>query len=343
VQTFDYIRLTPRQDGWKVRLHKDQPYADITTLNLVHAVRPRWLLAEPLAYELFRHAGSPTPLAGHVRAWFDNRPLGYCLYVEQPNASFLRRVGRDPDGNLYKLLWYTQGLEGQHEKKNNQDTGHDDLVALVNGLESQRGNSAWPFIEQNFDVESCANYFAVGQCVQNWDGCFNNYFTYHAPGPKGRWDMIPWDLDKTWGDYDGASPRYNWYTLPLTYGMAGDRGPSGSWFGQRGGPWGSAGWWRPPGWFSGPLLANPTFREHFLKRIAELCRTEFSEERFGPVISSLETRLSPEVRVRAEVEGIDPASALAEFRENISSFRRQLTERRAYLLGELAKAGVAPR
>ena len=340
VLTFDYIRLTPRQDGWKVRLHKDQPYAEITTLNLVQGGNPRWLLSEPLAYELFRRAGGPTPLAGHVRAWFDDRLLGYCLFVEQPNSSFLRRLGRDPDGNLYKLLWYTQGLVGQHEKKNNPETGHSDLIALMNGLKSLRGNQAWAFIEQNFKVDSCVNYFAVGQCVQNWDGYFNNYFTYHAPGPDGRWEMIPWDLDKTWGDYDGASSRYDWYTMPLTYGMAGDREPGSRWFGQQNTPWGSTGWWRPPGWFSGPLLAEPTFRQHFLARIAELCRTEFTEERFGPVISALETRLAPEVRVRAEAEGVNAQQALSEFREYVGSFRRQLKERRAFLLRELSKSGL---
>ena len=62
--------------------------------------------------------------------------MGYHLMVEQPNASFLRRNQRDPDGNLYKLLWYGRDLVGQHEKKNNPETGHTDLVALVRSLQS---------------------------------------------------------------------------------------------------------------------------------------------------------------------------------------------------------------
>ena len=55
-------------------------------------------------------------------------------------------------------------------------------------------------------------------CIQNWDGFFNNYFAYHAPGKEGKWEIIQWDLDKTWGDFDGASSNYDWYSMPLTFG-----------------------------------------------------------------------------------------------------------------------------
>jgi len=336
VLTFDHIRLTPRQDGWKVRLHPDAPYVGITTLNVVHEGKPRWLLAEPLGYEVFRRAGVPAPLTGHVRVWVNGRPLGYSLYVEQLNSSFLRRVNRDTHGNLYKLLWYGEGLEGQHEQKNNSALGHQDLAAVMQGLGSEKGEAQWDFIQRTFNVEECVNYFAVGQCLQNWDGFFNNYFAYHEPGPAGRWEMFPWDLDKTWGDYDGASPKYDWYAMPLTYGMNGDKEPA-RWFAQRRHPWGSVEWWRPGGWFSGPLLANPQFRTRFLERLEALCQTEFTEERFGLVIDTLAETLEPEVRWRALMRGGDPRSAVAEFQEDLASFRRQLKERRAVLLRELAK------
>lgn len=336
ILTFDHIRLTPRQDGWKVRLHKDAPYSEMTTLNVVGGGRPRWLLTEPLGYELFRQAGVATPLAGHLRVWFDQRPIGYCLYVEQPNSSFFRRVKRDPDGSVYKLIWYGQGLEGQHEKKNRLTEGHEDLKAVVEGLRKSRGDAQWEFIQQQFRVPEMASYFAASQCVQNWDGFFNNYFVYRSPGKAGRWEMIPWDLDKTWGDYDGASAQYDWYTMPLTYGMTGDKEPA-RWFAQRTHNWGSVEWWRPGGWFSGPILANPGFRPVFLKRLKELCQTEFTEERMGAAIGRLQQTLEPEVVWKATMTGQDVRSAGSEFRDDIASLQRQLKERRAFLLKELGK------
>ncbi|MBL9172716.1 MAG: CotH kinase family protein, partial [Verrucomicrobiales bacterium] len=339
VQTFDHIRLTPRAGGWKVRLHKDRPLDEMTTINLVYEHQPRWVLSEPLGYELFRKSGIPTPKTGHLRLWLQGRPMGYHLMVEQPNASFLRHNQRDSDGNLYKLLWYGQDLVGQHEKKNNPETGHTDLVALVRSLQSRDSAAQWELIQREFNVEELCTYFAVGMCIQNWDGFFNNYFAYHGPGKTGKWEMIPWDLDKTWGDYDGASPEFDWYEMPLTYGMKGDQEPGGRFnlFRQRNSPWGANAWWRPGGYFSAPLLANPEFRQRFLKRLRVLCDTVFTEKEFLPVIDSLERRLEPEVRHRATLEGEDPGAAAAAFHDRMESFRRQLKHRRAYLLQELGR------
>jgi hypothetical protein len=175
-------------------------------------------------------------------------------------------------------------------------------------------------------------------CIQNWDGFFNNYFTYHDVNGTKKWEMYPWDEDKTWGDYDGASPKYDWYEMPLTYGMNGDQGARGliRRFGQ--GPFGGTSWWRPPGYFSGPLLANPEFRKRFLTRLKEICSTVFTEEKIVPIIREMEKRLRPEVRVRAGVQGQDPEEAQREFLGDIESFVSQVKNRRKFILAELEHA-----
>lgn len=357
----DYIRLAPRQGGWKVRLHRDAAWDGMTTLNVLFEFQPRFVLSEHLSYELYRRAGMPAPKSGHVRVWFDGQPQGYHLFVEQPNGSYLKRTGRDDSGNLYKLLWYGQGLVGQHEKKTNPRTGHADLQEIVRQLGAVRGAEAWKVIEANFNVTNFIDYYAVSMCVQNWDGFFNNYFVYHDLKPGGKWEIIPWDQDKTWGDYDGVSAEYDWYTMPLTFGMTGDPVAGGRRLGPfsfgGSGPWGGEAWWRPAGWFSGPLLANPEFRRRFLARLRELCETEFTEASFHPVIEALSRRLEPEVRYRGELvrtgavrpvhffgaggmEGpvTNPEEALAQFRRHIASFKRQVVERRKFVLRELDRA-----
>src|SRR6476646_7441600 len=84
----------------------------------------------------------------------------------------------------------------------------------------------WPGMDRR-SLNNCKKspYYAVNMCIQNWDGFFNNYYAYHNSGRTGKWEIYPWDEDKTWGDYDGASPTYDWYEMPLTYGMAGDQSP----------------------------------------------------------------------------------------------------------------------
>jgi hypothetical protein len=104
-----------------------------------------------------------------------------------------------------------------------------------------------------------------------------------------------------------------------------------------GGPFGGVSWWRPPGYFSGPLLANPQFRKQFLERLREICLNTFTEETFFPIINAMEQRLEPEVRLRAETLGQDPKRALRELAGYMQSFRGQVQNRRKFILGELGK------
>lgn len=330
-RVFDFIQLTPRQGGHKVRLLKDQALDGMTTLNVILEA-PRSGLAEVMAYDLYRRAGVPAPRAEHWRVWLDGRPVGWQLVFEQINRSFLARHGRDDSGRLYKLIWYGRGVVGQHEKKTDMEGDHADLLELLEGLNGAADPAAqWDFIARHFNVTNFVNYYAVNMCIQNWDGFFNNYFTYHDTGGTGRWEIYPWDEDKTWGDYDGFGSMSAWYSMPLTFGMNGDQPP-----GTRARPgapsprqrMGGAPWWRAPGWFSGPLLANPEFRQRFLARLRELCQTHFTEATLFPVIDALEQRLEPEMT---------NSEALAEFRRYIQSFRDQVTHRRQFILSELDK------
>ena len=329
VEAFDQVEVVPRKGGFKIRFLKDQTLRGMSAVNVFFEDLPRRVLSEPFSYELYRLAGVPAELNDHIRLWVDGKPVGYNLLVEQPNKSFLRRNGRDDTGNLYKLIWQGSGLVGQHEKKSNPTTGHDDLVEAVRNLGQLSGMAQWNYIDQHFNVTNFINYYAVNMCIGNWDGFHNNYFLYHDTGGTGRWEIYPWDEDKTWGDFDGAAPPYDWYTLPLNFGMNGFRGDRGG----ANGPWA-----RQPGYLSGPLLANPEFRKRFLARLNEICQTVFTEAKLFPILDEMEKRLQPEVAVRARATSANPSSAQALLKSDIESLRRQVTNRRKFLLSELATA-----
>jgi hypothetical protein len=337
VQTFDFVHAPRRNGGFKVHFLKDQTLRGMTSINLIFEASPRFVLAEPLAYEVYRLAGVPAETTEHIRLSVNGTGLGYHLLVEQPNKSFLARHHRNTSGNLYKLIWYGRGVIGKHEKKTNLTGGHDDLLAVLDRLNKTRGAEQWAFIQKHFNVEEFASYFAVNMCIQNWDGFHNNYFIYHDIGGTGRWEIYPWDEDKTWGDYDGASPNCDRYEMPLTYSMNGAVRPGalGGSAGTRG-PY--AGWWREPGFLSGPMLANPQFRQRFLVRLREVCETIFTEEKVLPLIDAMEKRLEAEVSLRAQINRTDAAPAVAQFRAHMQSFRNQVTHRRRFILAELDKA-----
>lgn len=334
---YDFIRVTRRGGGFKLRFHSDAKHDGTSVLNVLYEGKPRYLLSEFLSFELFRALGVPTPKAGHIRFTIDGRRSGYFLTVEQPNRSFLKRNERDASGNLYKVLWFGRGVTDKHEKKTNRHEGHDDVVQTVRNLRSLKGADQWNYIREHFNVAEFASYYAANMCLSNWDGFFNNHYVYHDVGDSGRWEVYPWDEDKTWGDYDGAPGDYAWYDFPLTSGMEGDRAPSRLFSFFNRGPFGGTAWWRPPGYFSGPLLANASFRRLFLARLESACHETFSEPSFLPVIDGLEKRLLPEVRHRARIRGRNPSSAERQFRADIESFRRQLKHRRTFMLKELAR------
>ncbi len=320
--TFDYVRVRPRKGGFKAHFLKDQTFKGMTGIDVIFESSPRWVLSEPMAYELYRLAGVPACLTEHVRTWEDGHPLGYQLLLEQPNKAFLTRNQRDDRGYLYKVNYWSQGLVAQHGKRTRRATTSEDLVALHSGLTGKSGDAQWEFIRQNFNVEEFTGYYAVNMCIQNWDGFFNNYYLYHDAEGTGKWEMYPWDEDKTWGDYDGASPSYDWYTMPLTFGMSEGSARFGGGFGFGGG-----GWWRPPGWFSGPLLANLEFRRAFLKRLQDLCDRSFTEQKMLPLINAMEQRLEPEI----------PAYGLERFHSDIQSLRNQVKYRRKFILDAIPK------
>lgn len=333
IQVFDFVQARPRAGGWKVHFLKDQLLNGMSGINLIFESSPRWVLAEALAYELYRRAGVLTEQAGHYRLTVDGRPQGYHLMVEQPNKTFLARNQRSDKGNLYKILWYQQGIENQYEKKTNPLNGHGDIKSLIENLARKSGADQWNFIQEQFNVEEMAGYYAVNMCIQNWDGFFNNYFVYHDLRPGGKWEIIPWDEDKTWGDFDGAPSDYSWYDMPLTMGMNGDRPPRAVGFSR--GLYGGPGWWRPGGSLAGPLLANQEFRKRVMTRLQELCATVFTEEKFLPVINSMEQKLKPEVAARAGIHQENPRNAEREFEADMESMRRQVANRRKYILNHL--------
>lgn len=328
IQFFDFAQVRGRSGGYKVHFLKDQLLEGMSGINLIAEGSPRWILAEHLSYELFRRAGMLIQNSGHVRLEVNGRSHGFMLMVEQPNKTFLARTGRNNEGNLYKIRWFERDVVAAHEKKTNPTTGHSDISKTVRELNRLTGEAQWKYIQENFNVTNLVNYYAVNMCIQNWDGFFNNHYVYRDTRPDSKWEVIPWDEDKTWGDYDGASANYDWYEMPITMGMNGDRQARGGGFiFGGGGPFGGTMWWRPGGWFSGPLLANPQFRKVFLARLKELCETTFTEQRFNPVIDSLKEKLRPEVGPHA----------VAQFDSDIESFKRQVANRRKFVLKEVAR------
>lgn len=325
-QVFDFINISTRSAGFKVRLHGDRRYNDMKTLNIIYEYNDRFVLAEPLAFDLYRKAGSPACLTEFVGLNVNGKAGGYHLLFEHINGSFLERNKLPTDGDLYKILWWGRNIEDGHQRKGDWNGGHDELLELIEKLNQSQGSEQWQVIEKHFDVQQVATYFAINTVLSHWDGFFNNHFSYRNP-ENGKWMMFPWDQDKTWGFYDNLPAGKDFTDMPLSFGMEGDRPPAGP-QGMRNS------WWRPGGHFSRPLLANQTFRKIFLRETKRILETIYTEKDYFPVMDALAEQLKPEVAQRAKLVGEPVEIALKRLQSNIDSLKRHLSKRRAFLLDQ---------
>ncbi len=363
-KVFDFINVVQRKSGWKIRLHKDRLLDGMKSINVVYESDERTVLNETLAYQLYELAGNKTCKHGFTRVMINGSPAGYHFYFEQPNGTFFRRNRIDNDGDLYKLIWMGNAkasprvpqkeqttrsdIVGRYEKKTNRHHGHQDLVAVIEALESAKSDEeTWRLINKHFDVEQVINYFAVNSLISHWDGFFNNFFAYYDRKGTGKWTLYPWDQDSTWSQRGGRAEEL--YEMPLFFGAEGatpkgivkpssnererSRGRFGG-FPGFGGPGRGISWWRNGGDFSRPMLANPTFYKRFKARLDELTTKVFNEKSFGPRIDALKS-LEPEIRLRAKLRKVESEKALAEFHQTLAGLHKHLSKRRAFVRGKL--------
>ena len=97
---------------------------------------------------------------------------------------------------------------------------------------------------------------------------------------------------------------------------------------------GNNAWWRPPGYFSGPLLANPEFRKIFLARVKDVLEKVYTPAAFGPVIDNMASRLRDEIKIRGELNNENPQRAVQRFEMYIQNFHDHLKKRREVLLSD---------
>ena len=125
-------------------------------------------------------------------------------FVEQPDRNFLRRVGLDADGSLYKgNASPTNGFigsasSGAFDKKTRKDEDFSDLQEFIDGL-ALTGQNLENYLFDNVDLAAQVNFMAVNVIMQNIDTTDKNFYIYRDTEGDGEWQMLPWDLDLVYG------------------------------------------------------------------------------------------------------------------------------------------------
>ncbi len=174
----------------------------VTEVDLNATYTDKSYLRAEMTSKFQEDVGTPTPDTYHVRMQQNGEFFSVALMVEQPDADFLARSGLDPEGSLYKAnpgSYYTSGGTGSFEKKTRRDEDRADITALVAGLNLKDAGELEKFLFDNIDLPAQINFLATHVITQNIDGSDKNHFIYRDTNGTGEWQMLPWDLDLTFG------------------------------------------------------------------------------------------------------------------------------------------------
>ncbi|MDP6424743.1 MAG: CotH kinase family protein, partial [Planctomycetota bacterium] len=187
-------------------------------LNLINAHRDATFIREPVSYLMMRRH-FPAMKSNWVKLWLNNVYWGIYVNTEQPGKDFARDSFDDEDGNLYRgdspsrltrpTLTYLgsniASYQGQYDYyTNNHPLPWVDLVNLCFVLDRTPMAQLPARLPQVLNVDRALWYLAVQNILSNTDsyiGVGNDYLAYHDE-THGRFSILPWDLNTTFGAYD---------------------------------------------------------------------------------------------------------------------------------------------
>jgi hypothetical protein len=119
-----------------------------------------------LAYDYIAESGSLGHFAFQVRVQRNAQFFSIADMMEDGDDRWLERLGRDPNGALYKM-YNNLGSAGGNEKKTRRWEDFSDLQALVDNLDesrplSQRATYAW----DRLDLPQTVSYFVGDGALQ---------------------------------------------------------------------------------------------------------------------------------------------------------------------------------
>ncbi len=316
----DWARTWPKKP-LKIFFDHDQLFEGRRCLNLNSGWRDPAFIREPLAFQFYAACGVPAPKARMVRLHVNGQFRGLYVEVEQPDKAFLSRLNLK-GASLYKAISKSHqsderdlGAEsnyGSHYDKETQKTeGQGDLESFCHDL--ARATNVAGFFNDRMDLDKYINYLAATVLIQNWD-CFNkNHFLLYEGRNSKKWWVVPWDLDRTFGDHWHGG--FDYAQLPILLGTRPLPGPTG--------------WNRMEARF----FSDPALRGRLLDRLQALLEKEFTTEKLFPILDGFEADISAE----AALDRARWPSPTPDLHSGIAQVKNYIKRRRAFLMGEVAR------
>ncbi len=241
----------------------------------------------PLAYEMIAQAGSAGHFAFQVRVQRNAQFFSIADLTEDGDDRWLERLGRDPNGALYKIYNDLGGASG-NEKKTRTFEDSSDLQALVNSLnESLPLSQRVAYAYDNLDLPQCVSYFVGLALISSQDHGHKNFYMYRDSAGTREWAIFPWDVDLSWGrnwlDAQGYFTDTLFQDNVLNFYNAAEQG-------------------KPANRLYDLIFNHPDFRRMYLRRLRTVMDTLLQAP--GTPAASLKI----EARIREMMDDMDPPS-----------------------------------
>lgn len=154
-----------------------------------------------LAWDAFATAGVINAQLFQMRTQKNAQFHGLYTYMDLFDNVWREREGYD-DKEFFKsetsAFATNTPINVRWEKKNPGDEIYTNLSAFLAGLRLS-GNARRDFLLANADVPQMINDAVVTAIVQHTDSSSKNFY-FAQDTDTGRWTVVPWDLDHTWGN-----------------------------------------------------------------------------------------------------------------------------------------------
>lgn len=192
-------------------------YYGVESLNFSNGVADPSMMREVIAYSVARQY-MPAPRANYAVISAQGQQIGLYTQVEPVDKLFLDRWFTHKGNNLYKAAdnGATMGYLGRsqdlyntsYELKTNETTNDwTRLVQMLYMADTATDANFQATLAGVLDVDLAARFFALNMVLSHFDsytGSGRNFYLYDDSA-KGRFVLIPWDMNQALGSYS-----YGW-------------------------------------------------------------------------------------------------------------------------------------
>lgn len=168
------------------------------------------VIRQCLAYRVFAAAGYPASRCGFAHVRVDGEDLGAYALVEPVDKVFLRRHYGQAATALFEGAGsdFRPGWLDTFEAKNKAARRQRKALASLSAALTRPDAALLDALEPLLDLDAFLSYWALEVLVGQLDGYAafaNNFFVVRA-GPTGRFQFLPWGMDKVMAYPDQVGP-----------------------------------------------------------------------------------------------------------------------------------------